>query len=65
MYSLLSFLEEVQYESRPLVYASLSIYSLVQQEATPLLLFSGVVLGVCCFYVCKMRFQYRQKHTLL
>jgi len=58
---LIKYLEQVQYESRPIFYASLSIYSFLNKEITPVLFACGVILALCSFYVFKMRYLYRAR----
>ncbi|MBY0384497.1 hypothetical protein K2X05_04995 [bacterium] len=61
MDDVLSFLEQLQYESRPIFYAILSVFSFLNKEISPVLFFSGVILAVCSFYVAKMRYSYRMR----
>lgn len=61
MEHLLNYIEQVQYESRPLFYAALSIYAFLSKEVTPMLFVCGVILAVCSFYVFKMRYLYRSR----
>ncbi len=61
MEDLLVYIEQVQYESRPLLYAGLSIYSFLGMDVTPALFASGVILAVCSFYVFKMRYVHRSR----
>jgi hypothetical protein len=64
MSDLFAFLEQVQYESRPLVYAGLSIYSFLNKDVSSILFLSGLILAVCCFYVSKMRYSHRLKFNI-
>lgn len=61
MEDVFTFLEQLQYESRPIFYAILSIFSFINKEISPVLFLSGVILAVCSFYVAKMRYTYRMK----
>jgi multisubunit Na+/H+ antiporter MnhE subunit len=61
MEPLLNYIEQVQYESRPLFYAALSLYVFLSKEITPIFFVCGVILAVCSFYVFKMRFVYRSR----
>ncbi len=61
MENLLNYIEQVQYESRPLFYAALSIYSFLNREVSPAIFACGVILAVCSFYVFKMRYVYRSR----
>lgn len=65
MSDILAFLEQIQYESRPMIYAGLSIFSFINREVSSVLFFTGIILAVCCFYVCKMRYEYRARATSL
>jgi multisubunit Na+/H+ antiporter MnhE subunit len=58
---LFNYIEQVQYESRPLFYAGLSMYAFLNYEVTPALFVCGVILAVCSFYVFKMRYVYRSR----
>ncbi len=61
MEDLLNYFEQVQYESRPMFYAALSLYAFLSREMTPLSFACGVILAVCSFYVFKMRYVYRSR----
>ena len=61
MENLLNYIEQVQYESRPLFYAALSLYAFLSKEITPVIFACGVILAVCSFYVFKMRYVYRSR----
>jgi multisubunit Na+/H+ antiporter MnhE subunit len=57
----INYIEQVQYESRPLFYAALSLYAFLSKEITPAVFVCGVILAVCSFYVFKMRYVYRSR----
>lgn len=61
MEHLINYIEQVQYESRPLFYAALSLYAFLSKEITPAVFVCGVILAVCSFYVFKMRYVYRTR----
>lgn len=61
MENVLSFLEQLQYESRPIFYAMLSVFSFLNKEVSPVLFLSGIILASCSFYVAKLRYTYRMR----
>lgn len=56
MNGLLSNLEQLQYDARPIVYAALAFYSFLNYRSVEILLYCGVVLSFCCVYVLHKRF---------
>lgn len=52
---LFNFLEELQYEARPVIYAALAFYAFWNKQ-NPVLFYSGIILAVCCVYVLKKRY---------
>jgi hypothetical protein len=61
MSNLIVFFEQLQYESRPVFYAGLSIYSFLYRETAPILFGCGVILALASIYICHMRYNYRHR----
>lgn len=56
MDDLYTFLEQLFYDSRPVIYAALAFYSFVNKDTTPILMYSGLILSVCSLYVMNKRY---------
>ncbi len=56
MNGLFQSLEQLQYDTRPIVYAGLAFYSFLNYKSLDILLYCGVVLSFCCLYVLHKRF---------